>query len=264
MKIITGALYATMIQMVFLIGPGVLLTLAMSRASSVFARQVCRAIGARGYLLIFGWLGTAVHELSHAVTAVIFRHKIHEIKLFQIKADSSRLGYIRHSYDKNSVFQRIGNLFIGIAPVFAGALIIFACAKLLMPELAAVLSAGRPVLGVEGLVSAYVSAFFSTLWALIDFDNFFRSAFYLFLNVLFSVGSAMTLSAADLKGAKSGFAVLFGVLLIVNVYREILYPFAFSYWMINFIFFIYNLLAGDLLLQIGIILVLKVLIKKKP
>lgn len=262
MKIITNAVSNTFIQIMFLLGPGLLLTLAMSKLSSIFARQVCRAVGIRGYLLMFGWLGTAVHELSHAAIAVIFRHKIHEIKLFQIKADSSRLGYIRHSYDKNSVFQRIGNLFIGIAPVFAGALIIFACAKLLMPELAAVLSAGRSLSGLAGLVSAYVSAFFSTLGTLIDVDNFSRPAFYLFLYVVFSVGSAMTLSAADLKGAKSGFVVFAGALLILNFYRELIHPFPIPYGIIGFLFFVYNLMASVLLLQTGMILILKVLTPK--
>ena len=260
---INDAFFSTFIQVLFLFGPGLVLTMAMSKISAIFAHQVCRAIGVRGYLLTFGWLGTAVHELSHAFTALIFGHKIDEIKLFQIKPESNRLGYIRHKYDKNSVYQRIGNLLIGIAPILMGSIIIFLSAKFLVPDVAAVISEGRTISGDDGWLSVYFGSFFLMFWELIDFGNFFKFKFYLFLYILFCVGSAMTLSPADLKGAKSGFFVFVGVMLIINFYREILYSFSYPNEIIKFIFFIYNLMAGVLLLQLVLILLFRIFIKRK-
>jgi len=260
---ISNILWITLLQLSVMILPGFLLTLLMSRVSTIFAHQMYRIIGSRKYLLTFGWLGTAVHELSHAIIAIIFGHKIDEIKLFQTRSDSNRLGYVRLRYDKNSVYQRVGNLFIGVAPVFMGAIIIFLSAKLLVPDVSAVISEGGSILGEEDWLSASLGSFFSIFLALIDLENFFHLEYYLFLYILFCVGSAMTLSRADLKGSKSGFAVFIGVLFIINIYREVLYSFSYPFWLINFTFFIYNLMAGVLLLQLVMILLLKLFVKGK-
>lgn len=260
--IINDALISTL-MMFFIVGPGFMLTMFMSKISSAFTRQVCWAIGVRGYLLTFGWLGTAVHELSHAAIAVMFGHKIDEIKLFQIRSDSNRLGYVRLRYDKKSVYQRVGNLFIGVAPVFIGAIIIFLSAKILVPDIAGVISQSRILTGDDGLLAVYFNSFFSIFGKLLYFKNFLNPKYYLFMYIFFCIGSSMTLSTADLKGAKNGFAVFVGVLFIINIYREVLYSFSYPYWIINFTFFIYNLMAGILLLQLIIILLLKLFVNRR-
>jgi len=57
-----------------------------------------RNFGWAGYC-VFGSVGVTYHELSHLITAVLFRHKITEVRLFrpfQRKADGT-LGYVNHS-----------------------------------------------------------------------------------------------------------------------------------------------------------------------
>jgi len=68
---------------------------------------------------LFAAPGVILHELSHALIAVLSFHKIIEISFFNTNG-SDAMGYVTHSYNPTSLYQRCGNLFIGIAPAFAG------------------------------------------------------------------------------------------------------------------------------------------------
>ena len=81
-----------------------------------------------------GLIGTPIHELSHALMCLIFRHKIEEIKLYQMDDSSGTMGYVSHSYNTKSFYQRIGCFFIGVAPIIGGSLVIHLLMWLLLPE----------------------------------------------------------------------------------------------------------------------------------
>ena len=74
----------------------------------------------------FGFLGIIIHELSHLVLALIFRHGIQSVRLLKRPhlhpenetADDLALGYVNHTWNRHSLYQVIGNLFIGVAPIF--------------------------------------------------------------------------------------------------------------------------------------------------
>ncbi len=80
-----------------------------------------------------GWLGTPVHELSHALMCLVFRHRIDELVLFRPDPVAGRLGYVRHSFRKHDYYEEIGNLFIGVAPLFGGALVLTGLTALFYP-----------------------------------------------------------------------------------------------------------------------------------
>ena len=107
---------------------------AAASASSLFAeRGLVALMGPRLYLVAFGWLGTAVHELGHAAMCLLFRHRIEEMRLLDPSLSRSALGYVVHSWDRRSLWQRAGNLFVGVAPVLLGAGVIAAGCWLLLP-----------------------------------------------------------------------------------------------------------------------------------
>lgn len=69
-----------------------------------------------------GFIGIPVHELSHAVMAVLFGHKIIRIKWCGF-GSGGLYGRVEHSWNTRSLYQRIGLFFIGVAP-FISAIIV--------------------------------------------------------------------------------------------------------------------------------------------
>lgn len=73
-----------------------------------------------------GFLGIMLHELSHLIMAIIFRHGIESVRLIKRPHLNSTdgqhadlaLGYVNHTWDRHKPYQVIGNLFIGVAPIF--------------------------------------------------------------------------------------------------------------------------------------------------
>src|SRR6185437_12024785 len=73
--------------------------------------------------------GVAIHELGHAFFCLIFRHKIVKMKLFSPQSDGT-LGYVQHSYNPASTYQKFGNFFIGTGPIWFGTLLVYLIARL--------------------------------------------------------------------------------------------------------------------------------------
>ena len=121
------------LQIVFTVGLivlfGFLLALCNRRFYANFgnySRAVCYITGA---------VGTPVHECAHALFCVIFGHKINEIKLFQVNSEDGTLGYVKHSYNPKNIYHKIGNFFIGIAPIIVISAILYLLALLIMTVL---------------------------------------------------------------------------------------------------------------------------------
>jgi hypothetical protein len=83
-------------------------------------RFVAHRLGWRA-VLVTGWIGVPVHELSHLVAAVVFRHRIVGWSLFDPDPTTGTLGYVRHAHTRPSVWQTAGYFFIGVAPLVGGA-----------------------------------------------------------------------------------------------------------------------------------------------
>ena len=77
------------------------------------------SVGWKG-ILWTAWLGTPIHEVGHMVFAKLFRHRIERVALFQPNEETGDLGSVGHSFAKYSLYQRIGNFFIGAAPLIFG------------------------------------------------------------------------------------------------------------------------------------------------
>lgn len=82
-----------------------------------------------------GCVGIFIHECSHAVMALIFGHNIVEFKPLILPRNVARndgaLGYVRQTWNANSTYQNMGNLFIGTAPIWGCTLAIYWLLKIM-------------------------------------------------------------------------------------------------------------------------------------
>ncbi len=164
-----------------------------------------------------GWLGTPIHELSHAFMCWVFRHKIKEIALFEPDQKSGRLGYVVHTFDTRNRFQRFGNFFIGIAPLIGGSIALALLLWMFYPE------AARSALELTGAdaegdaIEKSIGIATTIFGSVIHFQNFFTARFWVFIYLVLCVGTHMAPSPSDYEGAWNGVFIV-GTVLIAGVF----------------------------------------------
>jgi hypothetical protein len=194
-------------------------------------RVYMKSVGSTLDIIVTGWIGTPVHELGHAVFCLIFFHKIEKIKLFDPNPKDGSIGYVIHSYDRNNIWNRIGNFFIGVGPIIFGSIVLYAAMYYLVPNIKGIFSeiekhgAAISSLEISNWQFAYKSLLESvsiTLKALSNTANFSEWKFWLFIYLSMSIASHMELSPPDLKSALGGFLTLVLFVFFLNMFVMIL------------------------------------------
>lgn len=216
-------LLATGIQLFILFGPLLVLSFLMNYIAQLNEKLSYKVFGRTIYLYGFGWLGTSVHELGHALFAVLFRHKINDIVLFSPNSEGGSLGHVNHSYDKKSIYQNIGNFFIGIGPIILGSLILLLLTYLLYQFNLAKVSIS---INIESFIhfanfKALAIQLWHSIYQYIQYVLFGEQRTWWRLTLLcyclYAVGSSITLSPSDLKSALKGFLYFVIVLILFNL-----------------------------------------------
>jgi hypothetical protein len=115
-----------------LLGALALLVGLLHLQERIVGRYLAHHLGWRSVLLT-GWLGVPIHELSHLLAAIVFRHRVIAWSLLDPDPVSGTLGYVRHAYSRRSVWQLLGTLVIGLAPLCAGLLLVVALLGWMVP-----------------------------------------------------------------------------------------------------------------------------------
>ena len=171
------ALWHTILFLLIGVLPWIAVALVMQLLSNSIRKSLAKIFGIQGYIYLTA-PGVMIHEIGHAVFCLIFRHKIVEMKLFSPKEDGT-LGYVNHSYNPNSFYQRIGNFFIGTGPIWFGIAVLWFISWLLLPN------------------EMQISSFFS-----LNFWGRWQS--YLWLYLALTISSHITLSPPDLASSVDG------------------------------------------------------------
>lgn len=173
--------------------------------------------GSYGKLVCYvtGAIGTPVHEGAHVLFCLLFAHKITEIKLFQINSSDGTLGYVCHSYNKKNIYQKMGNFFIGVAPIIVISSLLYLFAYLLLPNFVAKINQGYDTFGFS---TSYQKIF---AYLYIVLRSFFLEAsswqWWVFVIISLFFALHMNLSRADIKGALSGIIFVLLLFLIVDI-----------------------------------------------
>ena len=209
----------------------VLLIGAVGYLISLLNRLFYRMVGdSQAVCYATGFLGTPIHELSHAVMCLLFFHRIEEMSLFRI-GDDGVLGYVNHSYNPRNLYHKIGNYFIGIAPIVGGGLVLFFGMQYLAPSL---FSTFREYIENLALVQAEgfgLMTFFA--YAAVVVEGMLTALFsvseggvllWVFYVLALCIALHMNLSGADIKGALPALPILIGALAVINLLLGVIAP----------------------------------------
>jgi hypothetical protein len=218
------AIFSTLTQLFILFVPLLLLAFLMNFISLTSENLSVKVMGRNIYLYLFGWLGTSVHELGHALFALIFGHKIKEIKLFKPDPKSGTLGYVNHTYNPKNLYHQTGNFFIGIGPILMCTLLLFLLSLLLfrinffsiskisfstetLKSFALLKHEGQNIWNVLNLFSDEVFGGKNSSWWKIT----------ILIYCLYCIGSSITLSASDIKTSAKGFLIIVALFFVFNL-----------------------------------------------
>jgi hypothetical protein len=201
----------------FLIGVGFLLGV-LEKYSNKF---LYKALGRRG-VLATAWIGTPIHELGHLLQCFIWGHRVTRVKFLQLNNPNGVLGYVEHQYNPGSVYQQIGNFFIGMGPIFSGIGALMLGMYLLVPESYHAFSMYidnhlSPDIHTSNNLMVIGGATLAITKSLFTFDNLFNPLFWFFLLFAVSISSHIALSKADINGSAKGLLMIFFVLFITNL-----------------------------------------------
>lgn len=223
MEIIVSFLIKTAIivayLLVFIFAGGFVIDF-MERKSN---QNLMRAVGYTG--IIITGLGTVIHELSHLLMGLIGGMKPKEVKLFRpIKGrEDGRLGYVVNSYDKHNYYQRMFLVLVGIAPIIGGTIVILIMLKVCLPETFDVMMAtiksiesSSGIMNVEFITSIF-ELMANLLKGVFNLSNFSSISFWIFLFIVLSIASHMSLSSKDIKGCIKGIPALYILVLLINL-----------------------------------------------
>lgn len=194
---------------------GLVLGFLENRANS----YVLFAFGKKG-ILATAWVGTPVHELGHLLMCILFRHKIQGVRLLDLKSPGGVLGYVRHSWNTSSLYQNIGNFFIGMGPIFSGTGILILGMFLLLPDSFGMLdnylnlNPGQLDLALLKNMFLLTGELFASIFSV---GNLGTLNFWIYFILATCVASHMALSKADLIGAANGLITIFALICLANL-----------------------------------------------
>lgn len=181
-------------------------------------------------LLITGWIGTPIHEISHSIAAIISGHKIKELKLFKPDSRSGSLGYITHLYNTDNFYQSvIGNTLIPIAPFFGGALAIYTVVYFLIPNFSIYSSAVPQVYQITSnqillpdsyirLGSTIIEFYRYISRTVIEANLFSQWQFYVAAFLMFGIANHLSPSASDFENFWYPFLILIFFMIVLNLF----------------------------------------------
>lgn len=211
----------TMFFMILLLIFGSMFSLVEKKNSS----SIYMTLGMNG-LIVTGLVGTIIHEFSHMICCIIFRHRITEFSLFRpVKSKyDGIMGYVNHSCNINNKYQRAGNFFIGVAPIIFGTIFLMLCMWILLPNefsnIKETFSTNMLYLNrinyIKDTFNIYISIVLAIVESLSPFKKHNLISYLIFIYLMYSVTTHMDLSKEDLSNSTFGLVVFTVFIFTIN------------------------------------------------
>ncbi len=198
------------------LGPVVLCGLSVWLIRKCFCALVGPGMG-RGIILGTSIVGTPIHELGHAAMCLLFGHKITEMALWQPHSNNGRLGFVTHRYNPRNPYHQIGNLFIGLGPIFSGLGIVTLALWCGFPRTLSTYFASARVHIGQGKFFSILSNGFSMLpkmWGEAVAGGRPLVLCLFAVIIIFAVSQHISLSPEDIKGSARALP-LYGLLVLI-------------------------------------------------
>lgn len=178
-------------------------------------------------LVITGLIGTVVHEFSHMLFCLIFRHEIVEFSLF--RPYKSRfdgvMGYVNHRCDRSSPYQMVGNFFIGIAPIIVGTGCMILFMSILLPEEFKAtyqtfnqnMAYMSNINSIGDSLNIYINIVIAIIHNLNPFIGHSWPRYIVFIYIMYSITSHMDLSKEDIINSRAGLLVFIILTYLINL-----------------------------------------------
>lgn len=180
--------------------------------------------GMKGIMLT-SWIGTPIHESGHLLMCYVFKHRVSEFKLFTLRPKEGVLGYVNHSWNSKSLYQNIGNFFIGMGPIFSGTAALILGMYFFLPDSFATFSnyltldSGKPDYQMLASILALTAQLFGSIFST---ENLASPNFWIYFALAIGISSHIALSKEDLKGAGRGLVTIFFFILLINAFSLLL------------------------------------------
>ena len=182
--------------------------------------------GAFGWagIVVTGIIGTPIHEMAHFLMCLPFGIKVYEVSLFRPFAgrQDGILGYVTYSREPGNLVQTIGTLFVGIAPMILGPLVLIILFRLLVPECYKQVkddigkSLSDDNITIKSVLKSSAITVKSLIVHLFHFTKKTAARNIVMLYFLLAISSHTTLSVADIVNALPGFIVIMTVYIILG------------------------------------------------
>lgn len=206
----------TLLELIYLVGSIIVVGFLLNILRKKTLNNFFKTFGENKAIYITGIIGVPIHELSHAIVAIIFGHKITEMKLFRFNKEDSSLGYVRHNYNSQNLYHQVGNFFIGIAPILGGIVSIIFSMYVLIPDVYNEFMSHLLINISKADIINSITSSKDIIGFLFTFENLKNINFIIFMLLAICISSHIALSSEDVKGASKGLFFIFLILLILN------------------------------------------------
>jgi tryptophan-rich sensory protein len=216
-----STLLLSFIELIYLLGVLIAIGFILGFFEKHSNKFLVRAFGPQG-VLITAWIGTPIHEIGHLIQCFLWGHRVSRVKLLQLKSPDGVLGFVEHQYNPNSIYQQVGNFFIGLGPIFSGIGSLIVGMYLFVPqsystfraEIHLHVSLQKLDINVLKTIGVAVIAISKSLFTL---HNFINPLFWIFLVLAISISSHIALSKADIQSSARGLMMIFCLLVLFNI-----------------------------------------------